>query len=40
MSKLKDWKPDEYRVKIHLVTPQGSQLEYYLPHVPIKDLLQ
>lgn len=33
MSKLKDWRPGEFRVKIHLVTPKGSQLEYYLPHV-------
>ena len=34
MTKLKDWQPGEYRVKIYLVTPKGGQLEYYLPHVP------
>ncbi len=32
MSKLKDWKLGECRIKLHVVLESGTQLEYYLPH--------
>lgn len=31
-TRFKDWVEGEARFKIHVVTPMGSQIDYYLPH--------
>ena len=33
MSRLKDWKPGEYRISLKVITDNGTSVEYYVPHV-------
>jgi|GEM_PF-5154028 len=37
MTTYKDWQPGEYRARVQLVTDKGISLDYYIPHLTIKE---